>query len=222
MDRKARVGVDEVVDFIKLIEAEMAEQETWESSIPAWHPRNDGSDSEDDAGDNGDDVVTDDANDDDDTDEDAGKTPEQIAIDKAHEKLRASETRERVATAKVKKLERGGMEENERLKAELADAQAETASLTTRLDRIELTGKATSIAKTLKFRNPEKAAAKFVGSDVTDEKGAKAALKEAAADFPELLGEAAPPPPVGEGKDNNGSGNSRMNSALRRAAGRAG
>lgn len=222
MDRKARVGADEVPDLIELLKSEMAEQETWGSSIPSWHPRNDGSDSGDDAGDNGDDVGNDDADNDDDTDDDAGKTPEQIAIDKAHEKLRAAEARERVATAKVKKLERGGMEENERLKAELADAQAETASLTARLDRIELTGKATAIATTLKFRNPEKAAAKFVGTDVTDEKGAKAALKEAASDFPELIGDGSPPPPVEEGKGSNGSGNARMNSALRRAAGRAG
>lgn len=210
-----------MLDLMDLIAMEKAEQEMWETHILPWHPRNDGSDNSDDDSDDGDDTGDDDGDDDADDELDAGKTPEQVAIDKAHSKLRESEARERKLDARIKELERKGLGEAEKLRAELADERAAKTALESKVARTELDKEIETIAKNLKFRNPS-ASKRFVGPDITDAKGVRTALKEALDDFPELKGEGVPPPPVnGDSSGENGSGNARMNAAIRRAAGRS-
>jgi hypothetical protein len=227
MDRAVVVAVP---DLNSLIMAEMAEQATWSASIPAWHPRNDGSDagdaggkgsdgSGDGAGGNasGDDAGSGDGG-------DGGKTPAEIAaqaaVDAAYTKLRDAEKERDRYKADLTKKEREGLDELERTKQELADARAEAQASADKLAGIERGGLIKTLAATMEFKYPDKAA-KFVPADATDEKSIKAALTETLKDFPELKGSAAPPPPINsDSKNNNGSENARMNAALRTAAGR--
>lgn len=208
--------VEEVV-VLDLIQAEMAEQSLWETSIPAWHPRCDGTDAGDGSGDgSGDGDGTGDTGDGDGTPD-----PAQAAVDAAYAKLRDAEKERDRLKGELTKAQRKDLEENERLKAELEDARLEAASLQEKVDRAERAKTIEAIATTMKFKKPA-VASRFVDSDVTDEKGIKDALKEAIKDIPELVGDGAPPPPINnDDKNNNGSQNARMNAALRKAAGRA-
>ena len=221
MDRKEQVGVDAVDNVWDLI-SELCSIESapalWEEishGIPAWHPRMEG-DGDDGSGD-GDGTDDGDAGDGDGD----GKDAAQIAVDKAHAKLREAEKERDKLKAELNKATRKDMEETERLKAELEDARLEAASLQDKIDKAERVQTIKNIAEAMKFKKPG-VASRFVDADVTDEKGIRAALKAAIADIPELVGSGTPPPPINpDNKDNNGSQNARMNAALRKAAGRA-
>lgn len=213
-----QVEADAVVD---LIAAEMTEQSLWETHIPAWHPRNETTDtttstdtSTDDAGDTGDDN-----GDDDGTDGTPAEQAAQAAVNVAYAKLREAEKERDQFKAQATKLGRAGMEENDRLKAEADDARNEAAALQERLDTIEWTGNVTSVAETLNFKKPS-LAVKFVETTTTDTKGIKKELEAALKDIPELAGSKEPPPPVNDTNQNTGSMNQRMNNALRAASGR--
>lgn len=216
-----KVGEVAVLDLDEVLWNEMREQSLWETSIPAWHPRNEGDDAGEGDGDTGDPPGDDD---DADTRTEAEKAAAlaQEAVNKAHEKLRASEKEQARLAAQVKKHERSGMEENERLKQELEDARLESAGLQEQLDRTERKESILSLATAMKFRDPSKAA-RLVPVDATDEKSIKAALKDILTDFPELKAGGSAPPPInsGDNTNNNGSTNARMNAALRQAAGRS-
>lgn len=208
----------EILELKELLEAEWQDRLSalWASGTPLALDGDEG------GGDNGDEGSTDAGDDDDDGDDDGdeGKTPEQIAIDKAHAKLRAAEARERKATAELTKLQRQGLSEAETAKAERDDARAEAAALQERLDEIEQTGTVREIAKGLKFKNPD-GAVRFIHGKM-EEADIKKELKQVLKDFPELASEGAPPPPVDDkkGKDSGSSNNERMNKTIRQAAGR--
>ncbi len=211
----------EEVAVVDLITAEMTEQSLWETHIPAWHPRNDGTDAGDDAGDDPDDGSGDDDKDGAGSGGDTGgSAPSQEDLDKAYEKLRAVEKERDQLNVKVKKSERAGLDELERTKQELADARLEAAANQEKLDSIEREKSVVTMAKTMKFLKPDKAA-RLVPASATDAKTIKAALKELAEDFPEMIDDGSPPPPInGDQKNNGATENDRMNSAIRAAAGR--
>lgn len=215
------------VAVLDLIMAEMAEQATWTTSIPAWHPRNEGDDSGSGDGDGDGGGDTGGTGDDDgsgagDKDGQKGgdKDAAQAAVDAAYAKLREAEKERDRLAAEVRKRDRAGMEETERLKAEAEDARNEAAALQEKLDQIEWKGTVEDIAKGLNFKKPSYAT-RFVETTTTDPKAIKKELEAAIKDIPELAGSATPPPPVNDDvKNNTGSENDRMNNALRAAAGR--
>lgn len=221
MEQVVEDAVPNVWDVInQLCEAEMAEQSLWETSIPAWHPRCDGTDAGDGSGDGSGDGDGTGGTGDGDTG-DGTPDPAQAAVDAAYAKLRDAEKERDRLKGELTKAQRKDLEENERLKAELEDARLESAALQEKVDRAERARTIETIATTMKFKKPA-VASRFVDSDVTDEKGIKDALKDAIKDIPELVGDGAPPPPINnDDKNNNGSQNARMNAALRKAAGRA-
>lgn len=192
------------------------ERPTWgdiSRGIPAWHPV-----CEDPPGDDG--TGGDDGADGVDAKDTAPKDKAQAAVDKAYEKLREAEKENRELKARVTAGERAKMDDLEKAKAEAADRAAEAGVLQGRLDDIERKADITELAKTMKFKKPE-AAARFVPAEAKTTKQIKAALEEAVEDIPELIGTGATPPPVnGPGGGPTGSPNQRMNSMLRRAAGR--
>lgn len=203
-------------DLEKYIIAEMREQMAWEGDIPAWHPRNEVQNPPaDPPKDPPKDPPADPPKD------PPGSTtpPSQEDLDKAYEKLRDAERERDRLNALVKKGERAGMEENERLKAEADDARNEAAALQEKLDGIEWEGDVTNIAKQLKFKKPEMGK-RFVDKTTTDPKKIKRELEDAIKDLPELAGTGEPPPPVNDPNKPGGSENDRMNAALRAAAGR--
>lgn len=202
-----------VHDIEWLLEAEQAEQSLWMTTVVPWHPRCDG-DPEPDP------PVEEDPPVEDEDDEFAGMNEDQINAKKAHLKLRESEKRERKTQADLRKAQQQGLSENEKLKSDLAAAQAESAATQEILDRIETDKEIARVAKSLKFRNAEKAG-RFVTPGSTTEKDIRRDLREALSDYPELSQEASPPPPVNDASSNSpGSSNNRMNDAIRAAAGR--
>jgi hypothetical protein len=204
-----------VAEVANLIQQEMAEQAKWEIHIPAWHPTNRVENPPADP------PVNPPVNPPKDPPVNPPKDDAQAAVDAAYAKLREAEKERDRLAAIVKKGERSGMEETERLKAEAEDARNEAAALQEKLDEIEWRGTVQEVATTLKFRNAAMAL-KFVDKDSTDAKAIKKDLEAAIKDIPELVKSDAPPPPVNDGtKNTNGSENDRMNAALRKAAGRA-
>lgn len=212
----------EEVAVVDLIMAEMAEQETWETYIPVWHPRNEGEGDGDGGGDGGDGSGGEgDGNgsgDGGDTRTEAERAA-QAAVDAAYAKLRDAEKERDRYKADLTKAQRNSMGDLEKAQAEAEDARLEAAALQEKLDKIERDETISEYAKSMKFKNPEKAA-RFVPADATDAKSIRAALKEATKDIPELVTSGAPPPPVNGGGGDGGSVNSRMNAAIRQAAGR--
>jgi hypothetical protein len=199
---------------VDLLVEEMAVQSLWETHIPAWHPTNDGTDA---GGDPPADPPKDPPADPPDDKADAA----QAAVDAAYAKLREVEKERDKLKSDNTKLTRAGMDELERTKQELEDARLEAAALQEKADEVEREKEVVELAKGLKFRKPEKAM-RFVSKDSKDAKAIKADLKEALEDFPELGGEAPPPPPVNDGgKNGGGAANARMNSVIRRMAGRS-
>ena len=200
----------------------LAQQERplWEEisrGIPAWHPTNDGTDA---GGDDGDGSGGD-GNGDGNGNGSGGGDATQAAVDAAYAKLRAVEKERDKLKSDNTKLTRAGMDELERIKQELEDARLEAASLQEAADERDREKEVIALATTLKFKKPDKAM-RFVGKDSKDTKAIKADLKEALEDFPELSGEGPPPPPVNDGSENGGKpSNARMNSVIRRMAGRS-
>ncbi len=203
----------------EVLKSEMAVQSLWETHIPAWHPTNDGTDAGGDAGNGSGDNDGSDAGD---KGGDTGKSaPTQEDLDTAYAKLREAEKERDKLRSDNTKLTRAGMDELERTKQELEDARLEAAALQEKADEVEREKDVVELAKGLKFKKPEKAM-RFVSKDSKDAKAIKADLKEALEDFPELGGEAPPPPPVNDGgKNGGGAANARMNSVIRRMAGRS-
>lgn len=216
MARKEQVG--EVAVHKDLIAAEMAEQALWMTHVPSWHPRNEGEGEG--GGEGGEGTGQGEGGTGEDTRTDAEKAA-QAAVDAAYEKLRAAEKERDTYKATATKLERQGLGEVEKAQRAAEDARLEAAALQEKLDSIEREKVVTSVATTLKFKKPS-IALKFVEAGSTDEKSIRRDLADAIKDIPELVTEGAPPPPVNGGnQNNNGSMNARMNSALRKAAGRA-
>lgn len=192
------------------------ERPTWgdvSRGIPAWHPV-----CEDPPGDDG--TGGDDGADGADGSKgDPPKDKAQAAVDKAYEKLREAEKENRELKARATAAERAKMDDLEKAKAEAADRAAEAGVLQGRLDEIEWRGNVEEIATSMKFKKP-RVAVRFVPTEAKTTKQIKAALTEASEDIPELIGTGATPPPVNPGGGSAGSPNQRMNSMLRRAAGR--
>lgn len=191
------------------------ERPTWgdiSRGIPAWHPVCEGDDGDDGTG-------GDDGADGADAKDTAPKDKAQAAVDKAYEKLREAEKENRELKARATAAERAKMDDLEKARAEAADRAAEAGVLRGQLDAIERSGTIEEMATSMKFKKP-RAAVRFVPADAKTTKQIKAALEEAIEDIPELIGTGATPPPVNSGGGPAGSPNQRMNSMLRRAAGR--
>lgn len=200
----------------QLCEAEMAEQSLWETCIPAWHPTN----RQDPPADLPADPPADPpANDPPDTRTEAEKAA-QAAVDTAYEKLRAAEKERDTYKAAATKLERQGMGDLEKAQREAEDARLEAAALQEKLDDIDWSSEVAEVATAMKFKNPA-AAKRFVDKTSRTTADIRKALKAAVVDIPELVGEGTPPPPINDDKKNGGGENSRMNSMIRQAAGRA-
>lgn len=192
----------------------------WASGVPM--NAEGGSGGSDDDSEGGDDDDTDaDAETGDDDDDDDGKTPEQVAIDKAHDKLRDAEKKERAAVKRAEAAERKNMNASDAEKARADAAEAKVAEYEEKEARAESEKDVVRIAKGMKFINPTAAAKRFLPSVGATDREIRTALKEAIEDFPTLVGDGSPPPPVNEEDGGpKGSNNREMNTRIRSMAGR--
>lgn len=161
----------------------------------------------------------DDDSDDDDDDEEDTKTPEQLAIDKAHAKLRVAEKAERAATKRADAAERKNMSASDAEKARADAAEARIAEYEEKEAKAETEKDVVRVAKKLKFKNPEAAARRFMPTVGATDAEIRTALQEALEDFPDLAGDGSTPPPVNEGGKGGGTDMSAM---IRKSAGRSG
>lgn len=147
---------------------------------------------------------------------------ENDAVAKAYAKLRAAEKERDDAVKKATKLERDKMDENERLKAEKADAEAELAKAREELTKVTTRTNVLARATAKGFNDPEVALALLRERGVELDTDAKIdkALVDLGNEKKHLVGTAPPSGGPITPQTSPTGGNAGVNAAIRAAAGR--